>query len=74
MPKKWGMQDGPPHEAQDAVDIAAGVAGRLAAGGRELHFMTHEASGYVVVQERSLLDGMVLRTLTGGEALDILSG
>ncbi|MGH2969803.1 MAG: flagellar protein FlaG, partial [Solirubrobacteraceae bacterium] len=68
-----GIPASPPPDALREVDRAAARAEELYAEQRELHFELDPDSGRVLVQVRDL-DGTVIRTIPGSEALDVLSG
>jgi hypothetical protein len=63
-----------PAAVLDDLGAAADRAARLADHGRELHFEKDPRSGRVLVQERDLATGRVIRTLSPGEAVAWLTG
>jgi flagellar protein FlaG len=63
----------PPAEVLDEIGAAANRAHELASLNRELHFLTDEESGRVIVEVRDL-EGNVLRTIPPSEALNVMSG
>jgi hypothetical protein len=68
-----GVPASPPPEVLDEVARAADRAAELARENRELHFSVDEETGLVVIQVRDL-EGNVIRTIPGSEALDVMSG
>jgi hypothetical protein len=68
-----GVPASPPPEVLDEVARAADRAAELARENRELHFSVDEDTGRVVIQVRDL-DGNVIRTIPGTEALEVMSG
>ena len=67
------IPESPPAEVSEAVAAAADRVRELAAEDRELHFTVDEDSGRVVIEVRTL-DGVVIRTISPSQALDLMSG
>ncbi len=67
------LADGVPPHLLAEIDLAFARAGELAARNRELHFAQCDPDAPIVVEVRDL-DGALIRTIAGAEALDVLSG
>jgi hypothetical protein len=62
----------PPAEALDEVAAAADIVARLERENRRLHFEI-DADGRLVEVQLQDLEGRVIRTVSGAEALDMMS-
>jgi len=63
----------PPVSVREEIALAAARVDELASSDRELHFVTDEVTGRVIVEVRDLR-GALIRVISGVEALDVMFG
>jgi hypothetical protein len=70
---KGDIPASPPSEVLDAIDAAFAACERLEAAGRQVRFVTDEATGRLSA-ELTDRDGVRLRSLSGRAVLDLAAG